>query len=254
MPVLVDSPERIADEQRLDQCSIAKDETQLPISKPSCKLLQSSLHSDVDTESKWQPAARTCHENSNSRQVLEWQQGIYEASQLLDELDLDSAMTWTDITSDTEFIRHLLALYFCWEYPNFAPISKEHFLRDFQDARQRYCSPMLVNAVLELGCHFSDRPLAVADNISIIGNKFFNESRRILFSTPDHHQITIIQSLVIMSLREARCGRFSESKYYAEHAMQLATEMGLHNVREADCAIEPDVLAKTFWGTFTLNQ
>ncbi|KAH8719850.1 Nitrogen assimilation transcription factor nit-4 [Beauveria bassiana] len=249
----VGSPERIADEHRLNQCNIGKDETQLWILKPSCKLLQSTLRSDFDTESTPQPKARTRPENPNFRQILEWQQGIYETGQLLTELDLDSAMTWTDITSDTEFIRHLLALYFCWEYPNFTPISKEHFLRDFQDTRQQYCSPMLVNALLALGCHLSDRPLAAADNNSI-GNTFLNESRRILFSTPDHHQVTTIQSLVIMSLREARCGRFLESKYYAEHAMQLAIEMGLHNVREEDCALEPDVRTKTFWGTFTLNH
>ncbi|EJP61374.1 nitrogen assimilation transcription factor nirA [Beauveria bassiana ARSEF 2860] len=30
--------------------------------------------------------------------------------------------------------------------------------------------------------------------------------------------------------------------------------MSLHNVREEDCAIEPNVLTKTFWGTFTLNH
>ncbi|EJP62344.1 nitrogen assimilation transcription factor nirA [Beauveria bassiana ARSEF 2860] len=30
--------------------------------------------------------------------------------------------------------------------------------------------------------------------------------------------------------------------------------MGLHNVREEHCAIEPDVLAKTLWGTFTLDH
>ncbi|PQK09676.1 hypothetical protein BB8028_0002g00010 [Beauveria bassiana] len=179
----VGSPERIADEHRLNQCNIGKDETQLWIPKPSCKLLQS-------TYSTPQPKARTRPEDPNFRQILEWQQGIYETGQLLTELDLDSAMTWTDITSDTEFIRHLLALYFCWEYPNFTPISKEHFLRDFQDTRQQYCSPMLVNALLALGCHLSDRPLAAADNNSI-GNTFLNESRRILFSTPDHHQVLL---------------------------------------------------------------
>lgn len=33
---------------------------------------------------------------------------------------------WTTVTSDTELIEHFLALYFCWEYPIFASLSKEH--------------------------------------------------------------------------------------------------------------------------------
>lgn len=63
-------------------------------------------------------------------------------------------VTWTDITSDIDLVWHLLALYFCWEYPIFASLSKENFLNDFKDGRPRYCSPMLVNALLALGCRF----------------------------------------------------------------------------------------------------
>ena len=34
---------------------------------------------------------------------------------------------WTNVTSDQEFIEHLCTLYFRWEYPLFASVSKEHF-------------------------------------------------------------------------------------------------------------------------------
>ncbi|KAH6645550.1 hypothetical protein BKA67DRAFT_115784 [Truncatella angustata] len=39
---------------------------------------------------------------------------------------LTAASTWTNITSDTSVIQNLLALYFCWEYPIFASLSREH--------------------------------------------------------------------------------------------------------------------------------
>src|SRR5450432_4348178 len=54
---------------------------------------------------------------------------------------------WTSLTSDSEMVEHLLSLYFCWEYPIFASLSKRHFLEDFRARRRRYCSSLLVNAI-----------------------------------------------------------------------------------------------------------
>ena len=50
---------------------------------------------------------------------------------------------WSTVTKDVCLIQHLLALYFCWEYPVSASLSKEHFLKDFRDGKSRYCSPIL---------------------------------------------------------------------------------------------------------------
>lgn len=163
--------------------------------------------------------------------------------------------TWTCLTSDSGLIQHLLELYFCWEYPSFAPISKEHFLRDFDELRPRYCSPMLVNALLALACHLSDRPIAKqSSSLHILADDFFKESARLFTTELNLHCLTTIQALAIMSLREARCSRVSESKYYAELGMRLAIEMGLQAVTAKDHKDELAVLAKTFWGIFTLNQ
>lgn len=167
--------------------------------------------------------------------------------------------TWTCVTDDLEAVRHLLALYFCWEYPNFAPISKEHFLQDFHVGRPRYCSPVLVNALLALACHISDRPNGARAGTSssaaqnYTGDAFFAEAYRLVNSANDNHHITMIQALGIMSLREARCCRIAQSKYYAEQGMLLATEMGLHLANAQDSA-HADVISKAFWGLFNLNQ
>ncbi|KAK8118374.1 uncharacterized protein PG998_003000 [Apiospora kogelbergensis] len=65
--------------------------------------------------------------------------------------------TWTSVTQDMNLVQHLLALYFCWEYPIFATIHKEYFLADFLSGRQKYCSAGLVNAILALGCLLSSK-------------------------------------------------------------------------------------------------
>lgn len=168
-----------------------------------------------------------------------------------------SASTWTDITSNTSFVQHLLALYFCWEYPTFASLSKEHFLKDYQAGRPRYCSPMLVNALLALGCRFSSQPstLANPNDPYSSGDHFFKECLRLYYEEDNHHNLTTIQALGIMSIREASCGRDSESWYYAGQSIRLAVEMGLHRISDqSGDSDEIAVQAATFWGAFSLDQ
>ncbi|KAJ3496131.1 hypothetical protein NLG97_g2885 [Lecanicillium saksenae] len=164
--------------------------------------------------------------------------------------------TWTSITGDVNLVHHLLALYFCWEYPTFASLSKEHFLRDFQDGRHRYCSPILVNALLALGCRFSTQPKTreFPNDPYSSGDHFFKEALRLLNAEPDHHSLTVIQALGIMSIREASCGRDSESWYYSGQSIRLATEMGLHRTQEHGDLDEMAVQSATFWGAFALDH
>ncbi|TRX87778.1 hypothetical protein FHL15_011335 [Xylaria flabelliformis] len=166
------------------------------------------------------------------------------------------ASTWTNITNDSALVQHLLALYFCWEYPTFASLSKEHFLRDYQQGRHRYCSPILVNALLALGCRFSTQPNTRANpnEPRTSGDHFFKESLRLLYREANHHTLTTIQALGIMSIREASCGRDSESWYYAGQSVRLAIEMGLHRLHDDGDEDELAVQAATFWGAFALDQ
>lgn len=116
---------------------------------------------------------------------------------------------------------------------------------------------MLVNALLALGCRFSTQPSTRAnpDDPYSSGDHFFKESLRLFFSEEDHHSLTTIQALGIMSIREASCGRDSESWYYAGQSIRLAVEMGLHRVSDdSGDSDEVAVQAATFWGAFALDQ
>lgn len=164
--------------------------------------------------------------------------------------------TWSSITTDVVLVQHLLALYFCWEYPTFASLSKEHFLRDFQDGLPRYCSPILVNALLALGCRFSTKAStrAYPNDPYSSGDHFFKECQRLFYLEEDHHNLTTIQALGIMSIREASCGRDSESWFYAGQSIRLAVEMGLHQVNDTGDEAQLAVQAATFWGAFALDH
>lgn len=201
-----------------------------------------SIASTYETASGPRPSPGITHQLP----VTSLSQGFHESP--LNELGLRPFLqNWSCITDDVVLTRHLLALYFCWEYPSFAPISKEHFLQDFNDRRHRYCSPMLVNALLALGCHLSKWP-------NLHGNAFFAESQRLFSSATSHQILPTIQALVIMSIREARCGRGMQSQHYAKLGVRLAIEMGLHNIASERTEDDHNVLLKTFWGAFTLHQ
>jgi hypothetical protein len=167
------------------------------------------------------------------------------------------AGAWTKVTDDSRLVQHLLALYFCWEYPTFASLSKEHFLKDFQDGRTRYCSSILVNALLALGCRFSSHPAtrAMPGDPYTSGDHFFKECLRQLREEVDHeYRMTTIQALGIMSIREASCGRDSESWYYAGQSMRMTLEMGLQmNDGGGENDDETAVRSATFWGAYSLD-
>lgn len=144
---------------------------------------------------------------------------------------------WTNVTSDQEFIEHLCTLYFRWEYPLFASVSKEHFLADFRTGRHRYCSPLLANALLAVGCRFSDRPEARASpSDENPGSQFFAEAKRLL-TQQKTNSLLKIQALGLMSIWEASSGRDSESWFYSGQAVRVITFLPysrpIHQLREA---------------------
>lgn len=179
-------------------------------------------------------------------------------SESAEHLRLGCSNQWTEVTSDGAFVEHLLTLYFCWEYPTFASISKEHFLSDFRQGRDRYCTPLLVNALLTLGCKFSNQPAsrAVPDDPDTSGDHYFAEAERLLDLEDGKPTLTMVQALGLMSIREASCGRDSESWFYSGQSIRLAIELGLHLDAQRDDISDQDreVRCATFWGAFALDQ
>ncbi|KAG5912839.1 hypothetical protein E4U42_001760, partial [Claviceps africana] len=151
-----------------------------------------------------------------------------------------AAASWTRVTSDPDLVEYLLALYFCWEYPTFASLSKEHYLRDFRAGTARYCSALLTNALLALASRLSSRPEVRAGDAVPAGEHFFGECRRLYLGDTHHYRLTTVQALGIMAIREASCGHVSASEYYAGQCMCLALEMGLDRVRSLETADEED--------------
>jgi hypothetical protein len=67
-------------------------------------------------------------------------------------LDSVRPSRWTNVSSDDVLMRKLLHDYFLFEYDWFTFFHKDYFLQDMATEQQRFCSPLLVNAILCIGC------------------------------------------------------------------------------------------------------
>lgn len=64
------------------------------------------------------------------------------------------AKPWTTVTDDDEIVSHLVSLYFTWDYPFYAFLDSEVFIKHMTvgDIDTEFCTPFLVNALLANAC------------------------------------------------------------------------------------------------------
>jgi hypothetical protein len=167
--------------------------------------------------------------------------------------------TWTNVTTDLAFVERLFQLYFMWSHPFYVLFSRECFYMDFRAGRDKYCSPLLVNAICAYACHLTDDPAGRTDpaNFRSAGDHFFAEAKRLLFED-EAPSLTTTQALCVMSMREPSTGRDTSGFNYIGRCMRMCVELGLHLNNSASPALrltpsEIEVRKVTFWGCFTVD-
>ncbi|KAF2723790.1 hypothetical protein K431DRAFT_282484 [Polychaeton citri CBS 116435] len=186
----------------------------------------------------------------------------------------DPITSWTAVTDDAELVVHLLNMYFTWHYTYFTTLSKSLFYRDFLLGRPpphakrktQYCTPLLVNAILALGCHFTSHGGAreVTDDSATAGDHFFREAKRLIKENDEHEKprLTTVQALALMSVREAGCGREAKGWVYSGMSFRMACDMGLNidsgqlstNKNQSPDEAEEDCRRITFWGCYLFDK
>ncbi|KIW87856.1 uncharacterized protein Z519_11440 [Cladophialophora bantiana CBS 173.52] len=177
----------------------------------------------------------------------------------------EAILAWTTVTQDKEAILHFMNMYFCWHYAFFTTLAKELFYRDFLTGTpSQYCSHLLVNVMLALGCHFSSRPAARADpeDSGTTGDHFFGEAKRLLYENDEfaNAKLCTVQALALMSVREAGCGHESKGWVYSGMSFRMACDLGLNvdtvPINEMSRLTDEDIDARriTFWGCFLFDK
>ena len=181
---------------------------------------------------------------------------------------LTPVTSWTTVTDDTELILHLLNMYFAWHYAYFTILSKTLFYQNLiygspsqgTTRENEFCTPLLLNAILSLGCHFTSWPAARADpsDSATAGDHFFKEAKRLILENDEHEnpRLATVQALALMSVREAGCGREAKGWVYSGMSFRMAFDLGL-NVDSANLSFgeqEMDARRMTIWGCFLIDK
>jgi len=207
---------------------------------------------------------------------------IYVGAEVLHTADVDTdesvivdanpVTSWTSVTKDPQVIVHLLNMYWNWHYPYFTTLSRSLFYRDFLVGKSRvpahqtaYCSSLLVNAMLSLGCHFTNigAAYAVPGDSWTKGDHFFTEAKRLIMVNDEYEKprLTTVQALALMSVREAGCGREARGWVYSGMSFRMAQDLGLNmdiaGVNAQNQHLdekEVDARRVTFWGCFLFDK
>ena len=160
-----------------------------------------------------------------------------------------ASIPWTNVSSSTTLIGHLLDLYFTWVHPFHMLFSEVDFKHDFRMHADGYCSISLVNAICAMACHLCESEVIDHEtrgvDASTLCNAFMDDARASL--NPNNvHRMTSIQTFAVMYLVELGSGKAQNATKYLRTAMDSLNSS--HEHQQSAEAVELSA-----WGVHTLN-
>ncbi|KAM0240719.1 hypothetical protein ACHAP5_007924 [Fusarium lateritium] len=137
---------------------------------------------------------------------------------------------WTSVNASDDTMRALIRAYFLQEYDWFTFFHKDYFLDDMVTGHHTFCSQLLVNAVLAVGCqckNYLSEPAQFWDSNSL-GSKFLQEARRLwVLEITDQQSLTTVQSALVLNTVVNMLEMDYLSSAYIVQATKMAEELGL---------------------------
>ncbi|OTA95752.1 hypothetical protein M434DRAFT_393609 [Hypoxylon sp. CO27-5] len=162
---------------------------------------------------------------------------------------------WTSVTSDNELCRRLLNAYLYYQHPWTAAFHMDYFVKDMASGRNRFCSSLLVNAVLAAACHMC-RELPDRNKFWVpqnIGYQFSAEAKRLweIESRKSVTSLTTIQGAIVLSIVAITTAMDKVGTSYLLQAFAMATNM---NMFSPTCGTNNEKMRRarafTAWGLF----
>ncbi|RHZ68422.1 hypothetical protein CDV55_104398 [Aspergillus turcosus] len=136
---------------------------------------------------------------------------------------------WTSLVDD-EVASHLLSLYFAWENPTWQLVDQHMFLRDLASGSTRFCSPLLVHALLFFGCSYSYSLDRITDRQEekSLGKKLYAEIQRLWLIEKGQLNLPVAQSSILIGLLCCTLGIDRLGTKYILHGAELCHKLELH--------------------------
>ncbi|KAJ4269845.1 hypothetical protein NW762_001514 [Fusarium torreyae] len=137
---------------------------------------------------------------------------------------------WTSVDVNDNKMRELIRAYFLQEYDWFTFFHKDYFLDDMVSGHETFCSPLLVNAVLAVGCQCRNYESEPAEfwNPGSLGYKFLAEAKRLWIMEVDRRRsLTTLQAALVLNTIINMFDMDPLSSAYLVQATKMAHELGL---------------------------
>ncbi|KAI3578916.1 hypothetical protein IWW34DRAFT_805551 [Fusarium oxysporum f. sp. albedinis] len=171
-------------------------------------------------------------------------------------LDHIDAQKWTCIIDDKSLLRKLLETYFMTEYTFYPAFQKNYFLEDMAAGRSKYCSSLLVHAVLASACHGYSKMSHRSQfwNPRTLGYQFLAEARRLWELEIGNARLTTIQAAIVLSLVHDANGSDEVGRSYLTQAVAAAHAMHLFSTPTKNSDdLEYYARAFTAWALFGIQ-
>ncbi|KAF5570420.1 nitrate assimilation regulatory nirA [Fusarium phyllophilum] len=137
---------------------------------------------------------------------------------------------WTTVAVSDDKMRELIRAYFLQEYDWFTFFHKDYFLDDMISGSNTFCSSLLVNAVLAVGCQCRNYVNEPAEywNPNSLGYKFLEEARRLWIVEVTHNRsLTTLQAALVLNTIVNMFDMDPLSSAFLVRSIEIAHELGL---------------------------
>ncbi|EGU86544.1 hypothetical protein FOPG_17747 [Fusarium oxysporum f. sp. conglutinans race 2 54008] len=167
---------------------------------------------------------------SEQKYKAQYLRPVHAASIVDPRMDEIVPSKWTSVNADDNLMRTLIRAYFIYEYDWFTFFHKDYFLDDMLAGSSNFCSPLLVNAILAVGCHCQNYLSEPAEfwNPDSLGYKFLAEAKRLWAVEGSHKRsLTTLQAALIINTIVNMFGINKLASAYLAQAIDIAHELGL---------------------------
>ncbi|KAL6828048.1 hypothetical protein V8C40DRAFT_243377 [Trichoderma camerunense] len=134
---------------------------------------------------------------------------------------------WTAVSTDNELMRTLLHAYFLHEYSSYTSFQKDIFIQALTDGDKRFCSSLLVNAVLAEASHCYNGVQYREQfwNPENIGYRFLAEFRRLWELQSERTDLPTLQAAMIVNGIYVNNGIDKLGLTYLDRAIAIAEDL-----------------------------
>lgn len=161
---------------------------------------------------------------------------------------------WTVVILDETLLHRLMELYILHAYPFFHIFQKDLFLEDLKAGQTRFCSSLLVNAVLAAASHYHPQLKGRNEpwDAQSLCYRFFAEAKRLWELEIGQSKLTTLQAALVMNTVYNMDGLDQIGNIYMVEAAKIAHSLNLFGPQESYARTDMFTARQfTAWGLFS---